>query len=333
MKQALRFLIDAGWLIVFKDLNLSPAKLLKNAELPADLFSRKTISLTTEEYFRLWYALEEAINDPNLPLILGQAMPVESFNPPLQAAFCSPDLNECLHRLSRYKKLIGPFVMNISQNEKSFSVEFDCLGVDYPLPPVMIAMEFVFLVNLARMATRQRIQPLSVISKIPLDGKDYLDYFGVIPHTGDKYELTFSKADTRIPFLTENEPMWSFFKPELEKRLDELEIDATFSARVRSALLETLPSGNCTIADVAKILGISKRTLQRRLLNEETTFQKQLNHIREGLARHYLKNSDITNSEISYLVGYDDPNSFIRAFHVWTGKTPETYRSEHRESL
>ena len=109
-----------------------------------------------------------------------------------------------------------------------------------------------------------------------------------------------------------------------------MEIDATFSARVRSVLLEILPSGNCGINDVSKALGTSKRTLQRRLLNEDTTFQKQLNHVREGLARHYLKNSDATSAEISFLVGYDDPNSFIRAFHVWTGMTPETYRSDQK---
>lgn len=328
MKNTLQFIIDSGWLVVFKDLNQSPIKLLQKAGLPADLFSNKTVSLTTDEYFSLWYALEDAINDPNLPLIIGQGMPVESFNVPLLAAFFSSNLHECLIRLSRYKKLIGPMTMRIDHRAQETSVEFDCLGVDAPLPPTLIAMEFVFLVNFARMATRQHIKPISITSRIPLNSEAFIDYFGIQPKTGDKYEIVFTRADTETPFLTKNESMWHFFKPELEKRLEELAIDATVSARVRSILLELLPSGNVTIGGVAKLLCVSKRTLQRRLLKEETTFQKQLNHIREGLARHYLRNSDATSAEISYLVGYDDPNSFVRAFHLWTGKTPEAYRAE-----
>jgi AraC-like DNA-binding protein len=63
---------------------------------------------------------------------------------------------------------------------------------------------------------------------------------------------------------------------------------------------------------------------------EETTFQKQLNQTREGLARHYLVNSDISSAEISFLVGFDDPSSFIRAFNLWTGITPERFRKENK---
>ncbi len=109
-----------------------------------------------------------------------------------------------------------------------------------------------------------------------------------------------------------------------------MDIDASFARRVRSALLELLPSGQSSIENIIKMLGVSKRTLQRRLSEESTTFQKELNQIREELARHYLINSNISSSEVSFLIGFDDPNSFVRAFHLWTGKTPETVRKENR---
>ena len=66
--------------------------------------------------------------------------------------------------------------------------------------------------------------------------------------------------------------------------------------------------------------------LQRRLSDEETRYQQVLNHSRELLARHYLTNSDHTSAEISFLLGYDNPSSFSRAFHLWTGMTPEALR-------
>jgi AraC-like DNA-binding protein len=77
---------------------------------------------------------------------------------------------------------------------------------------------------------------------------------------------------------------------------------------------------------VARKLAVSKRTLQRRLSEESTTFQVELNKTREKLARHYLSKSNLSGSQISYLLGFEDPNSFCRAFHSWTGQTPNQSR-------
>ena len=97
---------------------------------------------------------------------------------------------------------------------------------------------------------------------------------------------------------------------------------------MRSVLIELLPSAENSIEQVALKLGYSKRTLQRKLKEENTTFQQQHNHTREFLAKHYLKNSDMTNEDIAYLLGYQDSNSFIRAFQMWTGVTISEYRKK-----
>lgn len=105
-----------------------------------------------------------------------------------------------------------------------------------------------------------------------------------------------------------------FFEPELRKRLNEMDIDDSFSTRVRSILVELLPAGKSTIDDVANALAISKRTLQRKLKQEDTTFQKQLNHTRELLAKNYIKNTQFSSEDIAYLLGYQDLNSFLEHF-------------------
>lgn len=71
---------------------------------------------------------------------------------------------------------------------------------------------------------------------------------------------------------------------------------------------------------------MSTRTLQRRLQLEDTAFQTVLRDTREALARHYLTSSTMSAAEIAYLLGYDDTRSFYRAFHAWTGQTPEQVR-------
>ena len=126
---------------------------------------------------------------------------------------------------------------------------------------------------------------------------------------------------------------FKFFEPELKKRLDELELDSSFRDRVHSSLLELLPAGGSSIEIVADKLGISKRTLQRRLKDESTSFQDVLNQTREELARYYLQNSSLSGGEISHLLGFDDPNSFFRAFQIWTGTTPKSFRQENNPNL
>lgn len=112
-------------------------------------------------------------------------------------------------------------------------------------------------------------------------------------------------------YCSRNESMWEFFEPELKRRLSMMETDDSCAARVRSALMELLPSGECTIDDVAKKLGYSKRSLQRKLQEEDTNFQKQLNHTRELLARTYLANTDMTTEDIAFLLGYQESGSFL----------------------
>ena len=143
---------------------------------------------------------------------------------------------------------------------------------------------------------------------------------------GPRPRVSFKAEDAQLPFIIANEKMWRFFEPELRKRMSELDISATTADRAKAALLELLPSGSSSVAAVSQKLGTSTRTLQRRLKQEGRSFQNVLNETRESLARHYLRSSRLSIAEISFLLGFGDPNSFFRAFHSWTGTTPEQAR-------
>lgn len=73
-------------------------------------------------------------------------------------------------------------------------------------------------------------------------------------------------------------------------------------------------------------MGVSSRTLQRRLASEGVSFREVLQATRELLARHYLTNTQLTYAEVAFLIGFDEPTSFFRAFREWTGETPERVR-------
>lgn len=326
-----KFILDFGWQVLLKDLGLSAQDLLRQARLPLDLLNRKAPALTTEEYFRLWEGMTKLFDDPAFPLRLGQAFSVEAFSPPIFACFCSADLNVALTRLSQYKPLIGPLTLEVVQTDHRTAVTLGGLPKDKPLPTSLVATELVFLVYMARLATRERIGPTTVqLTRSLPEAEQYAAFFGTDVAMGPVDGLTFSAEDASKPFLTANEAMWSVFEPELKTRMADLGLEAGFRERVRACLMECLASGDCAMASVAKRLAVSTRTLQRRLGDEGTSFQRELNGLREELARHYLTTSHYSSGEISFLLGYDDPNSFIRAFHAWTGLTPERARVESR---
>jgi AraC-like DNA-binding protein len=113
----------------------------------------------------------------------------------------------------------------------------------------------------------------------------------------------------------------------LRRRLSGLSAGAGLSERVRAALLDMIPSGLSSADDVADKLAVSRRTLQRRLEQGGTRFKTLLASVREQLARHYIVHSDLPYNQISFLLGYQDPNSFFRAFHAWAGMTPDAARA------
>jgi len=172
------------------------------------------------------------------------------------------------------------------------------------------------------------MQPTRITSVVAPESSDAFDeYLGAPIEVGDEYSLSFSALDAHLPFVTANETTWELFRPELQRRLNELNGAARTSERVSATLLELLPVGAGNVKAVSRALLLSPRTLQRRLENEGVTFQEVLQETRESLARHYLDQSPMTTTDIAFLLGYDEPSSFSRAYHSWTGTTPEHARS------
>ena len=327
-ERAERYLLEPGLRLLLADLGISAANVLRRAGLPPDLFARDQVKLTTANYYALWEALGEESADPHLPIRIGEAISVENFSPPIFAALCSPNLQVAARRIATYKRLIGPMRLTVSAEETETVLRFDWRSHADP-PKVLANSELVFWVALARIGTREQVRPLRVtIRRPPADTAYFGKYLGCAIEAAPIQTIVFAASDAVRPFLTANESMWKFFEPELRRRLGELDRDASTSDRVEAALVELLPAGATAMSDVARSLAVSTRTLQRRLNEEGTSFQAALNQTRQSLANHYLRNEGMTVGQISFLLGYENPSSFYRAFHSWTGQTPESARTE-----
>lgn len=329
MKRANRFTVPSNWKLMLSDMQIDVNAGLQHAQLPADLFNRQHASLTPAEYYRLWRGMEQAAGDREIALLLAENFSAEAFDAPIFASLCSPDLNTAVERLRHYKPLIGPMNLGVDKDDTATTLTIECYGYDEMVPKTLGLCELVFFNALARLATRERIVPIALtLPRLPDNLPAYTEYFGCELRKGDSITIAFSAADANKPFLTANGAMWDFFEDKLNRKLADLDATASTGERVRAVLMEALPSGVSSIELVAQKLAMSKRTLQRKLSSESESFQSILIAVRADLADHYLERSHLSLGEISFLLGFQESNSFIRAYSGWKGISPGQYREQ-----
>ncbi|MEU9456788.1 AraC family transcriptional regulator ligand-binding domain-containing protein [Streptomyces sp. NPDC048277] len=309
------------------DIGLSAGPVLRAAELPEDLLLSPQAPLTPEQLYRCWSAAESVAGDPALGVSPASKLSVESFQAPIFAALCSPDLKHAARRMPTDKRRPGP---------RTLVVEADGVGLHVPtvMPPEpepptsLVAYGLACWVALARLGTRTRVIPARLTMPNPPRTEVYADYLGKHIDHAPSVTVTFTPPGAQHPFLTANDAMWQVFDADPRRRLSDLDQAGATAARVRAAPLELLPAGATAAPDASRRLAMSSRTPQRRLAKEGTTFHAVLEDVRYSLARHYLARPEVSITEIAPLPGYDEPSSFYRTFHRWSGTTPKHARTE-----
>lgn len=302
-------------------------RVFKLAGLPLNM-EKEGVYIDRDHYIRLMDAIEESMDDESM-IRYSDISQVYTFSPPIFAGLCASNGLECFKRVAEYKKLIGPFIVIVEVNEDELTIEFTFDDDEKSKLPRLVALtENMSMINMIRRGTGLDIVP-SKIELIDESPQKINEYFGIKPVLSDANRLHFAIKDVMEPYLTKNNLMWNYLEPELKKRIQELETDESFAAKVRSLLMELIPAGTGTIEVVAKDMALSKRTLQRKLSEENTTFIKQVNHTRELMAKNFLMNSVLSTDEVAYLIGYSDMYVFMRAFRQWTGLTVKQFRVKH----
>ncbi|MEO0486402.1 MAG: AraC family transcriptional regulator ligand-binding domain-containing protein [Pseudomonadota bacterium] len=314
--------------IALGELGLDAATVLRRAGLPACLLEGEGSKITVAAFYDLWASVTGLAADPLLALKLGDASGIDYFDPAFFAAMCSPNMTVAARRLADYKRRVSPFTLSVQSAADETEVAFHCPP---PGEPTLALTEIVFLVNFARRATRQSIVPRRVSLPFAVAERDAFEaHFGCEIVDRGRASVTFSAADAARPFVTHDDEMWALFEPKLRCQPVAPAGGASTRTKVAHCLNEFLPSGRATVEDVARALAMSKRTLQRRLAEEGTTWLDVLSEAREALAKHYLSATEYGPAEVSFLLGYEDPNSFFRAFRRWENTSPELWRTANR---
>lgn len=316
-----------------ESLGVSASAVLRRAGLDPALVSVPRVLLKTEELFALWRAIGEVSTNPAIGLLLGTETKTERFTPTGLAALSCENFGAAVNQMARYKQLTCPEEIVQHKHQGEWSIQFRWLLAEEIEPPVLIECAFAYLLSIARHGTGNRkLTPLHVeLIETRAHIKTVERHFGCeVVCWAERNAVVFRISDRESPFVTRNAELLAVLAPEFERELMEEERAANFVERVRLAIQQKLTGRRPSIDDVADALHISSRTLQRRLQDEGFSFQRVLEEARHQLARHYLNNSALELNEAAYLLGYEDGNSFVRAFRTWEGVPPARWREQQR---
>lgn len=309
-------------------LGLSTHNILRRAGLPRDFFNQDDPGLAPEQMFALWQAAEREYDGEDLPVILGKVLANGDSGAIILAFTCSHTVTEGFDRIAVFKPLAGPFKLETRRTKTDFTVSMRSSIPTLPLPSLVTTMDIVFFVELLRSTTGENIVPLRATLPERVAGTALIeDFIGIQIEQGETVSVSFAPAVADLPLVTENTKLLAYYERDLQRKLDAQDKDTPTTDRLRIKLQKMLPSGKHTADDACRRLGLSKRTLQRQLTSEGTTYQAVLDATRSDLSLHYLRKHDMSVEEVSYLLAYRDPNSFYRAFQSWTGMTPAQART------
>jgi AraC-like DNA-binding protein len=307
---------------------------LRRAGLPAGFFQQDKIYITTAELFALWRAIGETSTDPAIGLKLGTEPRFERYHPAAIAAVCSRSFRDALQRIGRYKKLTCPEEIRVRTSGDEASVEFIYPQADELQPDVLVDLTLSWILALGRRGTDGQMAPLRLELTRHAKNRELLEsHFGCgVRFKADRNGLIFRKADLDRPFVTQNEELLKAIGAQLEAELQERNAEAGVGEQVKHTLKHFMAGKRPTVQQIARELCMSARTLQRRLTDADITFQQLVEETRRELAHHYLKHSTIELNEAAFLLGYEDANSFFRAFQAWEGTSPGEWRTRHRST-
>jgi len=341
------FRVSGNHFVKLEELGVRAPAVLRRAGLPLEFGNQPRVLMTTEELFAFWRAIGEVSTNPAIGLQLGTETRIERFHPVGLAALSTENFAAAVDQMARYKQLTCPEEILQEKDDDSkggdkneWSIQFRWLLADEVEPPVLIECCFAWVLSIARHGTGTRLSPVRVELVQPRPHLKTIErHFGCpVVCGGPRNAIVFRATDAQRPFVTRNAELLGMLAPQFEEELkhengDEKAnkiADANFVERVRLAVQQKLTGRRPTIEDIADALHISSRTLQRRLQDHGSSFLRVLEDARHQLARHYLNNSVLELNEAAYLLGYEDSNSFVRAFRTWEGIPPARWRENQR---
>ena len=242
----------------------------------------------------------------------------------------SATLGDALARLSRYSRIISDSeAVELRVAGESATISLDAHPLRRAIPQLS-DRTMAWVVGVAREITATPIAPLAVrfAHPAPRDLKEYRAWFRCpLEFEVRRGQVVFRAADLEKPVVAADSTLETYLDKLATDALKALGSGNSVADRVRRAVWTDLADGPPSLRRVARMLGLSPRTLQRRLAEDDTSFEEVVTGLRRDLAGRLLQQRRLAVYEVAFMLGYSDPSQFIRSFNRWYGVTPRVFRA------
>ena len=320
-------LTDILWQLMESN-NHDPEPLFSKAGISRDSIKTAGLRVPFKIVDNLWREASRVIDDPCFGLRASEFWHPAHMHALGYAWLSSCTLREALGRYKRYNRILSPISdITLEDNDQGLALIVKPTPQVAPRPNRIDAL-FACIMKMCRTNYRNSLNPvcISLSREKPSCFQVYREVFKapVAFETGqDSLTLPVDAVDQRL--VSDNPQMALIHDKIMIDYLARLDKSDTVS-QVKAAIIDRLPSGEVAQQDVAPLVNMSVRGLQRRLKALGTSFQKLLDMTRSELAHHYIRDMETDLTEIAFMLGFSEHSAFSRAFRRWTGRSPKETR-------
>ena len=309
--------------------------LFEKAGLKPEILDSDEGRIGGEQLQAFIHLLAEHTGNPVLGLETGDYVQPGSYSVLGYITMSCATLGEAVTRIAPYEKLVGDMgTTRLKMKGDSATLIWTCNFTDPVVWPQVVDNVFASWINYARwLADSTDATPLEVRLRRPSPGPEHEKAYAVrwqCPVQFDAEEDSVTFAQTLLATrLRQPDPL---LRKTLEahalSQLALLDTDTDLTSKVKQSIQKQLAEGITRQDMVAEDLGMTSRTLQRKLSQEGVSYQKLLDEVRQQMAEDYLQNTDMSIPDIALRLGYSETTSFHRKFKAATGKTPGDFRRQ-----
>jgi AraC-like DNA-binding protein len=308
---------------------LEVGPLLKKAGLTPQHIDDSALRLSVKSQIAFLNIVAASVGDDLLGFHLAQDYDLREIGMLYYVMASSETLGDALQRATRYSRTVNEGMQLKYRENERLSITFEYIGVARHQDRHQIEFFMVSLARLVRQLSGSNLFPERVNITHHRDRfhADFRKFFGCdVAFGSGTDEIAFSSTMRPTPLASAD----SFLNALLIAQCEHTRANRLRPAELRISLeneiVPLLPHGNAQAPAIARKLGMSQRTLARRLASEGISFTAVLDELRRDLAKHYLSEAGVPITTIAWLLGYQEVSAFTHAFKRWTGKTPKQAR-------
>ena len=310
--------------------NCDTGGLLAEAGIDPRLLDKPENRVPFEQQQSLWRLAAERSGADDFGLHFARCFQPTSFGLLGYMAMNCSTIADSFDAIVKYQFLAGQGgEFSVSREGGLTSLCYTPVNPEHPVTAQRVVAMLAATVSFGRWLVGEAYHPVRAefTHMSPREPQQYEEFFACPVSFGrSANRLVYASSVTQLPIPNASEDLLLLLSERANRLLGSLSSSSGIAARIASLLATQL---NAKVPDKSVIsaqLGMSERTLQRRLKEEGTSFQEILDNTRHYLARELLKNTDIPLSDVAVQLGFSEPSTFFRAFKKWEGSTPGQYR-------